>query len=264
MARDEDDDLLDLLRSRRERKATSRQIRAALFLGGLSLVVFTTVAIAIVMRFQRNREQARTNSVPPPSSGVPVPASGVPSSPAPASDVPSSVPQPFSGQQSSNPPPISETPKASKEAPTQKTADCKFGDWIGSGNLQVRILHANSNAHVQGVVGRDGDRRNLTIVVAEARNTHAGKIVDWPGWQDKGQVEDEFGNLFKPTDGWSVWYPAPPGIPNDFPNRIPPTTGEAIRGVLYFERVPVTSKRITITLPFEGMQVRFLGNHGQR
>ena len=123
-------------------------------------------------------------------------------------------------------------------------------------------LCGRDHAHIQGVVGGDGDRRNLTIFVVEARNTHAGKLEEWPGWQGKGVVEDEFGNMFKPADGWSVWYPAPPGIHNDFPNRIPPTPNGTIYAVLYFERVPNTSKKITLTLPFDGMQVKFQGNHG--
>ncbi|MFO0806856.1 MAG: hypothetical protein U0791_27435 [Gemmataceae bacterium] len=226
MARnDDDDDMLDLYRSRRERKAAARQLRLVLVGGLLFFFAIAGLTIAFIVKSQRSNRDVVT-------------------------------------EQPQTPSPEGTSRHNNIDAPVPRTTECKFGDWVGSGHFQVRILDADSRAHIQGVRGGDGDRRNLTILFLEGRNTHAGRIVEWAGWQGVGEIEDEFGNKFKPADGWSVIYPGLETWANDFPKRIPPTTGEPVKAVLYFERVPATSKKLTVTLPLEGVQLRFQGKHG--
>ena len=81
------------------------------------------------------------------------------------------------------------------------TVTRRFGEWVSSGDLQVRVVWGDSNRlHIRGLVGSN-DRSSLLILELQARNTHAGRMIDWPGWQGKGWVEDEFGNKFMPVEG---------------------------------------------------------------
>jgi len=137
-----------------------------------------------------------------------------------------------------------------------KVVSRKFEEWASSGDLHVRVMWGHSNAHISGYVG-DNSRLNLLVLHVQAKNTHAGKIIEWPGWRNKGVVEDEFGNKFSPAGGWSLFM----GAANDFPSRIPPTQRDPIPAVLYFERVPDTSKTITVTLPLDDKLVKFMGKH---
>jgi hypothetical protein len=90
-------------------------------------------------------------------------------------------------------------------------------------------------------------------------NHHNGKILDWKGWQHRGQYEDEHGNSFRPINltGWS-WLPhgGNTKVKNgDFGKRIAP--GETYENNLYIEKLPKTSHELIMRFPCNDMTIEF-------
>lgn len=145
--------------------------------------------------------------------------------------------------------------------PAMETLDVKMGEPLTVGDLVITMM----SAHAQQMGGQYfGSYRSsrATILRLSIKNTHRGKIAEWAGWQGKSVIEDEHENKFEPLSlrGWKNI----PGngigdVDPDYKDRIDP--GKTMLSGLYFEYMPVTSKKVTVTLPLDGRQIRF---HGEK
>ena len=171
------------------------------------------------------------------------------------------------------PQPEPQQPKPAADAghqPEPKAAgarEYKLGEQVRVGDLLISIPEVMSEKFFTGHYNGKFTPRQMMLVHVSIQNTSPGKIVEWPGWQGKGEVMDEHGNKFKSIDltGWSC-------LPNnntlgdgwngDFATRIQP--GTTYENAVYFDYAPPTSKQVVITLPLEGNSVTFRGLIGSK
>lgn len=146
------------------------------------------------------------------------------------------------------------------------TQTVNFGEVITSGDLHIKFIEVQS---VQGAGQYYGQFRalNLMFIRIQVTNTSNGKIVDWAGWQGKGEVEDEHGNKFNSLSlrGWSC-------LPNnntfgggwdgDYSARIHPQT--TYENAIYVEYAPPTSKEVILRFPLGEGDVRLRGPIGAK
>jgi hypothetical protein len=202
-----------------------------------------------------------TNSTPETTKPAPEPQAAKPQV-----DKPQPAPQPAPTPANESPPkaPDSASPKPAPSSPAVRTFG--FGEQVPFGDLLVSIREVRS-----GQAGGQylGSYRSVQLmwVVIEVKNTSKGKIVEWPGWQRKAQIEDEHGNKFGPVSltGWS-------GLPDndtinggwrgDFGARVHP--GTTYVEALYYEYAPPTTRRVVIEVPLGQETIRFSGPIGSK
>lgn len=140
----------------------------------------------------------------------------------------------------------------------------KFGEQHQTGDLIITVREATSQPFAGQHHGRFTNV-NLTVAMIEVKNTSAGKIASWQGWQGRATVEDEHGNRFAPIDldGWSgLPFNGTPGATwgGDVGAKIAP--GQTYVNALYHEPAPATSKRLTVSVPLGGETLAFSGRVG--
>jgi hypothetical protein len=142
--------------------------------------------------------------------------------------------------------------------PTRKIDATPFDEPLRDGDLLIKVVQITSGSTGGEYLGRFATLE-ASFVQVEVTNTSKTKIVDWAGWHGKGEMVDEHDNRFEPrsTAGWTL-----DGPRADRATRINP--GETYKTILYFQPLPPTSKRVTITLPLGGKQVKFSGRLGTR
>ncbi len=153
-------------------------------------------------------------------------------------------------------------PVHERPAPLGQEADFyPFGEEVRCGEVVVKVRSANSTTQGGQYYGRYNSMLTLTILFT-LENKHAGKILEWDGWQNSATAEDEHGNTFARLDltGWSN---LPGNVPEDrvdFKTRLAP--GVTHTRFLFFQYAPpATSHEMTITVPLGGKVVRFRGKH---
>jgi hypothetical protein len=139
-----------------------------------------------------------------------------------------------------------------------------FDKEIRAGDLSVQVLEVNTGT-ISGQNYGQFNTLNASLVHVKISNHSSGKIVDWPGWQGKGEIEDEHGNLFHPISlrGWS-WLPGntPDGWGGDFATRINP--GTTYENCVYYEPIPKTSHELKVRVPLLDKTVVFQGPPGPK
>jgi hypothetical protein len=226
-------------------------------LGGFLLGVFTGgIIVLAVMLLRLNRT----------GSGQADPSSPAADKPEPAKPVPVMT-------------------KKSRKEKDKPVREVPFGEPAGDGDLVIRV-HEAANNRCTGQYHGQFSWRDMLMVTFSVQNNSPGKIANWMGWQDKGTVQDEHGNTFKPCNlrGWE-------GLPHNDSGRgdnqytsyesyletrkkLAPGTsliggvgdrgtrvmpGKTYVNLIYFEHTPATSKQAAITLPCPGGPIKFTG-----
>jgi hypothetical protein len=165
-------------------------------------------------------------------------------------------------------PPQTGPEKEDKEPDPQSVSALKeyqFGEEFRVDDLLVTVVEVLNEGPFVGKYNGSFSPFNATLVHIRIKNTSGGKIAEWAGWQGKGEIEDEYGNKFKPRNlsGWS-WLPdnTPDGWDGDFSTRIFPD--KTYDNAAYYESIPATSKQGVVRLPLNGQIVKFRGRLGKK
>jgi hypothetical protein len=138
----------------------------------------------------------------------------------------------------------------------------EFGDEIRVGDLLVSIEIVYSGNMGGKFRGQWKEVKGMYVVIV-LKNTNPGKILNWPGWQNKGFITDEHGNRFSPTNqqGW-VDLPHNWDESTDFACRVDP--GTTLRRLAFYQYAPPTSKEAILTLPLDNRVLTFRGLIGEK
>ena len=136
---------------------------------------------------------------------------------------------------------------------------------IREGDLRINVIQVINKGPFTARYQDELRPTNLSLVHIRIKNVSPDKVVEWPGWQGKGEIEDEHGHKLMPVslNGWS-WLPSntPDGWDGDFAARIQP--GATYENAVYFEPIPETSRQAIVTFPLTGRTVKFHGPIGSQ
>lgn len=138
--------------------------------------------------------------------------------------------------------------------------DVAAGEAFKHGELLITIVDVvNEKAHLNLYLGSQ-KYLSSSPVWLKFENKSKTKILDSPGWYGKGALKDEHENSFRniSLNGWKFYHD---NHNPDYGERLNPLT--TTYRSLYFEGIPITSKKFVLTLPLDNQIVRCKGILGE-
>jgi hypothetical protein len=135
------------------------------------------------------------------------------------------------------------------------------GEPKGQAELAANDVFRDGDLHISvQKVTNDYVVANATALALVVKNRSAGRIYHLPLWDERreaARITDEHGNTFYPTGARYFRNPLAKDSPPANGNRVDPGANDVL--TIEFERLPPSSKRLKVELPYSGSTVTFAG-----